>query len=140
MKLRTRNLSKFSRNRKAQFFVLSAVAIVTVLVFVNRLIQPFSITDTSQTVLGNEVFVFNDIKEKAFVAVEGAQSCNDALFNMGEYQSFVQDFARGQGYLLSFSYTSSDCPSQNSPITFNVNQTLVSSNKLLQSIYKISWP
>ncbi len=131
---------KFLRSRKGQFFVLSAVAIVTVLVYINRLVQPFSIIDTSQVVLGNEIFLFNDVKEKAFVSVQGAQTCNDALFDLQEYQNFVQQFAIQKGYLLSFSFTNTGCPTQNSLITFNVNQTLVSSSKVLQSIYTISWP
>lgn len=135
-----RNLLKSSR-RKAQFFVLTAVAIVTVLVFISRLIEPFSVTDTSQVVLSDEVFLFNDIKEKAVAAVrEGTTSCTDALLNLQEFKNFVENFMLERGYFLSFSFTPTFCTSPSSPITFNINQTQVSSNKFLQSLYTISWP
>ena len=142
MKFRMPNLSKSSRH-KAQFFVLSAVAIVTILFFVSRLLEPLAITDTSQAALGQEIFVFNDVREKAFETVKSTTtSCQDVLFNLQEFKSTVENYALEQGYFLNFSAPNIPviCDPMITPsMMIIVNQTLVSPSKFLQAVYCIPW-
>ncbi len=54
------NLSNF---KKGQFFILSTFAIVGAMYLIGSLIRSSSIIDTSQIVLMEYPFVFNNIKE-----------------------------------------------------------------------------
>jgi ABC-type antimicrobial peptide transport system permease subunit len=66
---------KFSKPRKAQFFVLSAFTIVTILYFVSQWIAPYTIPDTSSVALMEEPYIFNNIIEKARSVVKSSQTC-----------------------------------------------------------------
>jgi len=110
MASRMRNLLKLStRKRKAQFFVLSAFAIVSLLYIVSSWIQPYTIVDTSSIVLMKEPFVFNNLIEKAAETVNTSKSCEDLQYNLDEYRNFVQNFAPSQNLNLIFNYSISPC-------------------------------
>ncbi len=79
-------------SRKAQFFVLSAFAIVSILLLVSTWLEPLSIPDTSTAVLAEERFVFNNIKEKAEETVKISKNCEELKFNLEEYKLFIQNF------------------------------------------------
>lgn len=79
-------------SRKAQFFVLSAFVIVSILLLVSTWLEPLSIPDTSTAVLAEERFVFNNIKEKAEDTVGVSKTCEELKFNLEEYRLFIQNF------------------------------------------------
>jgi len=98
------------KSRKAQFFILSAFAIVSIVYFMARWLEPFTIIDVSQIPLQEEVFFFNNIKEKSFYfAKEGTKSCDDLKYNIEEYKHFVEAYALEKGYKLNFNYSLSPC-------------------------------
>ena len=110
MAYRMRSLLKLNtRKRKAQFFVLSAFAIVSLLYIISSWIQPFTIIDTSAIILMKEPFIFNNLKEKAISTVNISKSCDDITYNLDEYQNFVQSFATGQNLNLTYNYSISPC-------------------------------
>ena len=88
MVFRTRNSSNSSR--KAQFILLSAFAIVTILFTVSRWIEPYTITETSSIPIREEFFIFNNIKEKAAEVVMKSKDCEDLIFNLQEYEDYVE--------------------------------------------------
>jgi len=102
MAFRMRNLSS---SRKAQFFVLSAFAIVSVLYFVSKWMEPYTIIDTSAVALREEPFIFNNVKEKAVEIVKNSKDCEDLAYNLDEYKNFVKDFSSIKNLDLNFSYT-----------------------------------
>ncbi len=128
-------------SNKAQFFVLSAVAVITILFLLSRLFEPSNVIDTSSVVLNEAPFIFENVKEKAASVINGSRSCEEAQFNLQEYKKLVEDYSIGKGYSLYFNYTSTPCfPS---PLPFpvffaNVRQTLKTSGIFLESNYTLS--
>lgn len=105
MASRTRSSSgSRKRSSKAQFFVLSAFVMIAIMFVMSQFIQPSGIFDTSSVVFMDEVFVFNNVKEKAEQVVQVSESCADLAFNLAEYEQFVEDFARQRNANLAFDF------------------------------------
>lgn len=100
MASRTRSLL----SSKAQFFVLTAFAIVTIVFFISKWVEPFTIIDTSQLIFAEESFVFNNIAEEVKETIDTSESCADLQFNLQEYEQFVQDFVLEKGWTFDFDY------------------------------------
>jgi hypothetical protein len=128
---------------KAQFFILTAFAIVSFLYLVSRWIEPATIPDVSEVVLekGEEVFILNNIKEKAFWAVNGSKNCEDLSYNLEEYESFVEDYVSGKGYGLDFDLDVSPCYEEPPlfPTVIEVNLTLMSPESVLRTSFYMEW-
>ena len=106
MVYRTRNLSKY---RKAQFFVLSAFTIVTILYFISQWVAPYTIPDTSKVAMMEEPYIFNNVVEKAQFVIKNSTTCEDLKFNLEEYKYFVERYAFGKNIKLDFNYTVAGC-------------------------------
>jgi len=78
---------------KAQFLVITAFVIVSIFYLVSKWMQPYTIPDTSEIVLAEEPYVFNNIKEKALQVVNTSQSCDELVDNLAEYKAYVEDYA-----------------------------------------------
>jgi hypothetical protein len=90
------------KSRKAQFFVLSAFAIVTVVFFISRWIEPYTIIDTSSVILAEEPFIFNNIAEKANETIYISKNPNELRFNIEEYKQFVEEYALRKNLKITF--------------------------------------
>ncbi len=141
MASRMRSLSKLNiKNRKAQFFVLSAFGIVAILFLISSWIQPYTIVDTSSVVLMQEPFVFNNLKEKAITTVNISRSCDDLTYNLDEYKNFITNYASGKNLNLNFIYAIPNCnvPSR-TQLTIPMNMTLKSSQVFIASNFTATW-
>lgn len=133
------------RSRKAQFFVLSAFVMVTILYFVSRWMEPYTIIDTSSVVLISEPFIFNNIKEKAAYAIIGSKTCEDLKYNLEEYKYFVEGYALEKGYNLDLNYSIANCPEEVipappvSPTVVAFNLTLMSPSAVLGSEFYVGY-
>lgn len=78
---------------------------ITIMFIVSTFIQPSGVPDTSSVVLMDEVFVFNNIREKAESVVKLSDGCGDLGGNLGEYKQFVQTFVGQRNARLTFDYT-----------------------------------
>ena len=134
MALRTHNLLK---SRKGQFFMLAAVAVVTVLFFVSRWIEPLRVTDTSSVVISDETYVFDNIKEKAASAVKGSENCDELDFNVQEYKNFVERYGLDRGYSIRLDYA---IPSCGATATVNFHLKLHSDKIDAASDFSVIWP
>jgi len=141
MKFRMRNLLKLStKKRKAQFFVITAFAIVGILYMISSWIQPYTIIDTSSVVLMNEPFVFNNIVEKAQQTAQTSKSCEDLKYNLDEYTNFVNQLSSSMNMKIYFSYTLSPCTdSPPVPVTIESQLKLSSTRANLQSNFTMQW-
>jgi len=139
MVFRTHSLLK---SRKAQFFILSAVAIVTIIFFVSRWLEPYTIVDTSSIALKDEFYIFDNIVEKIKETVRTSKDCEELKYNLDEYKNFVDNFAAEKNYKMDFYYTISPC--YNEPPSFNavveVKISLESSNIKLTSSFSVTMP
>lgn len=97
----TRSLLKA---RKAQFFILSAFAIVSILFIISQWVEPFRILDASVAVLDEEVFVFNNVKEQTISVVKNSKSCEDLRFNLEEFKTFLEKYFVQKNMRLVFNY------------------------------------
>lgn len=130
--------SSFSRkDRKGQFFVLSAVAVVTILFFVGRWTGPSTQIDTSSIVLLDEFSTFDNIQQKTSDVIKGSESCEDLAYNLQEYKNFIGNFARDKNYKISFEYS---VPSCGASATVNVYLTVASENVNAQKAFTVNWP
>ena len=128
------------RSKKAQFFLLSAFAIVTIAFFVSKWIEPYTIIDTSSVVLRDEAFIFNNIKEKAVTVINGSKNCEDLFYNLEEYKNFVEDYASKKNYKLDFDYYMSPCYEGSSfPVVVETRTRLKSTNMDLYANYSSGW-
>jgi hypothetical protein len=78
---------------------------VAIMFIVSSFIQPSGVFDTSSAVLMDEVYTFNNIKEKAASVVKLSDSCTDLDGNIDEYRQFVQTFVGQRNARLVFDYT-----------------------------------
>lgn len=109
MASRTHNSSSSGSVRKGQFFILTAVAIVTILFFISRWVGPSTQVDTSSVVASEEFSAFDNIKEKSNTVVKNSENCDDLAYNIQEYKSFVENFARDKNYKIDFAYFIAPC-------------------------------
>ena len=128
------------KSRKAQFFILSAVAVIGVLYFISRWMEPSTITDTSSVVLMEEPFLFNNIKEKSVEVVETSKSCEELKYNLDEYKEFVENNILDKGELiLNYQFVAPcyDNPPTPAVVEFILNITSPKVN--INSIFYAGW-
>jgi hypothetical protein len=118
--------------RKAQFFLLSAFTIITIIFLVSQWIEPYTITDTSSIVMKEEFFIFNNIVEKARETVNLSKDCEELKFNLEEYDSFVEKFALSKHLNLEFNHNIVSCNSNTAQVSFQIslNSTSVQIKKI----------
>lgn len=108
------------KSKKAQFFVMSAFTIVSIIYFVSKWMEPSTILDTSQIILLDEPFIFNNIVEKAVDVITSTKTCDDLAFNLEEYKMFVRNYCLSKNYNLKFEYSVlPSCPTS-AQITLNI--------------------
>jgi len=125
---------------KGQFFVIATFIIVSILYSVSRWMEPASIIDTSEIVTREEVFMFNNIAEKATYTINGSKNCDDLNYALQEYKIFAEKYATSKGYNLDLNYTVAPCPEPDTPTTVAFNITLVSPNSFLKAEFSCGWP
>jgi hypothetical protein len=120
---------------------LSAFTILTFLFFLSRYIEPASIMDISALILKDEVFIFNNIKEKAMETVRISKSCEELEFNLEEYKMFAEKFAGMGGKLLLSYHLLSPCEfgTEEIPTVVEFNLTLISEDAELTSTFYETW-
>ncbi|MEM5792802.1 MAG: hypothetical protein QXY45_00370 [Candidatus Aenigmatarchaeota archaeon] len=91
-------------SNKAQFFILTAVMIVGVFFTMSKYINQYSFIDTSKAAEGAEIFMFENIVEKAnkTVQISNTDTIDD---NLKIYSSFVKNITSERGYILVFDYS-----------------------------------
>lgn len=134
------SLSIMKKVKKGQFFVLSAVAIVTILFFVSRWIGPTTQIDTSTNALSEELFTFDNIKEKTTSVVKNSESCDDLNYNLQEYKNFIDNFAREKNYKIGFTYTITPCSEELGGAVAGFSLRIISDKVDARGTFDISWP
>lgn len=104
MASRTRSSLSSKRKTKAQFFVLSAFIMITILFVMSQFIQPSQIFDTSSAIFVDEIFIFNNIKEKSIELVQISDNCNDLALNLAEFEQFANNFVLRKNADLIYNY------------------------------------
>jgi len=91
--------------KKAQFYILTAFTIVSIIFMVSMWIESYTIIDTSSIPMMEEPFLFNNIVEKSIEVVKQSKTCDDLKYNLGEYQTFVEKYGVSKNFNISLSYT-----------------------------------
>ncbi len=112
-------------SKKAQFFVLTSVMIVGVFFTLSKYINQYSFVDTSKAVEGAEVFMFDNIKDKAIKTVQISNVTN-VESRLTEYKNFVEKMVADRGYTIYFEF-------RNTTEIVNFNMTLISERYVLRS-------
>lgn len=125
-----------SNSKKGQFFILSTFAIVGAMYLISSLIRSSSVVDTSQIVLLEYPFIFNNIRETAIEVVNMSKDCEELRFNLDEYKYFVEEFAWKKGYKISLDYFIPSCDTSANVI---LNLTLKAPNAYFSSNFTVKW-
>lgn len=122
MVCRTRNLSncKIFKSRKAQFYVLSAFAIVSIIYLVSTWIESYTIIDTSSIPLMEEPFVFNNMKEKAVEVVKNSNDCENLQYNLDEYKAFVENYGMTKNFNITLTPSVQNCDGNTWTVKFDL--------------------
>ncbi len=135
-----RSLSSLVRkDRKGQFFILTTVAIVTILFYLGRSLGPASQTDTSLTILLDEFSTFDNIQEKSVSLVKGSESCADLNYNLQEYKGFIENFAKEKNYQVALSYRTTPCDQELGAVA-EFSLSIVSDKVDARGNYFVTWP
>lgn len=141
MASRMRSSSSYQKRvRKGQFFVLTAVAIVTILFFVSRWTGPSTQVDTSYIVASEELFTFDNIKEKVSAVVKNSKNCDDINYNLQEYKNFIDSFARDKNYKISFDYILTPSCEQFESAVAEFTLRITSEKVDAKGTFSITWP
>lgn len=104
----------FKLSRRGQFFIVTAVGIVIIFFAFSRILAPYTIVDTSETVVREEAYFFNNVKEKFVKTVNITLSrvaCPPTTTleeNLETYVNFTYDAAARKGFKLTVDYTIDD--------------------------------
>lgn len=129
--------SSRKNGRKGQFFVLTAVAVVTILFFVGRWVDTLTQVDTSSIVLSEELFTFDNIQEKTATVIKSSENCEELDYNLQEYKNFIREFARDKNYKISFEYSLSSC---GATATVKIDLVIISEKVNAQKTFIVEWP
>ena len=112
-------------SKKAQFFILTSVMIVGVFFTLSKYVNQYSFVDTSKAAETSEIFMFENIKDKAIKTVKISNTTNfrDRLLT---YKNFVENMVADRGYTLIFDFTDTA-----KTVSFNI--TLISDKYILRS-------
>ena len=116
-----------SSKSKSQFFVLSAIAIVTISIILSKWIQPYTIPDTSYMAMKNEFHIFQNIKEKAAETVKISKNCEDLRFNLEEFKNFVENFCSERNLMINLTYNMENCEDEIRTVNFTMVMRSVNS-------------
>ena len=116
-----RNLLK---SRKAQFYIISVVGIVTILYAMGKSLTSSMIIDTSEIAMRNDYFFFNNIVEKTLETLNASKSCEDLRFNLEEFKN-IATRAFAPNFRVEYSY-SINCSDSTRSATVSFNITLYS--------------
>ena len=123
-------------SRKAQFFILSAFAIISILYFLSKWLQPTTIPDTSSIAAMDEPLIFNNIREKTFAVVNGSKNCEEIQFNLDEFKQTIDNFVTEKNYIIELDYA---IPACTPPLVIDFEMRLVSTRMTLTSKFSVRW-
>ena len=130
-------LMRRSSNFKGEFFLLTVFTIITFLFVISLWIKPSEIIDTSKVVLSEEIFVFNNVKEKVIEVINSSKTCEDLNFNLEEFKKFVERYGLRKGFRIEFNYTQPNCSSL--PTLISINLSLTSPQYHLTKTFEVKW-
>jgi len=117
-------------SNKAQFFILTTVIIIGVFFTLSKYVNQHSFIDTSAAAKGAEIFMFENIKEKAIKTVQISNVTNFKP-RLLEYKISVENMVADRGYTIVFDYVNVTDVDDNNVVYFNM--TLMSEKYILKS-------
>ena len=126
------------KSRKAQFYIISVVGIVTILYAVGKSLTSYSIIDTSEVALRNDFFIFNNIVEKTLATLNVSKNCEELKFNLEEFK-LIATRAFAAHFRIDYNYTIASCTAISATVNFNI--TLYSINSEIKTSFTkiINW-
>jgi len=107
-----------SKSKKSQFFILSVVSMIMILAAYLTIFSPKNVMFSSDIILKNEFFVFNNIVEKSIKTVEVSRNCEELNFNLQEFKKLLLNYPFF--YKISYFYNITSCTSTQATVNFYI--------------------
>ncbi|MFB6076327.1 MAG: hypothetical protein ABEK17_04245 [Candidatus Aenigmatarchaeota archaeon] len=114
-------LNSILKNRKAEFFIISAVIMASILISIQGLFGGYSDVDFTEVIKSRETYIFNSIKNE--IKEISGNDCDDLRMKLVEFRDMTENQVKERGY--DFNIQLGDC---NATGHIYVNMTLVSSD------------
>jgi hypothetical protein len=89
---------------KGQFYVLTAVVIVGFFFLLSRYVSPYSFIDTSTAITDDEIFFFNNMRNKAEKTVQESES-NELVNNLNNFTELSEKAGEKAEHIFVITYT-----------------------------------
>ena len=113
-------MHKWLNYSKGQFFVLSAIVIISILYIISKWIRSTSMLDTSITAMNVAGFIMDDIVEKVNTTIEISPNCKELNYNLEELNKVISK-TFGINRNIIFSYTV-NCSEKNATVEVNITE------------------
>ena len=95
-------------SKRGEFFIVTVVGSVVLFFAMSRVLSPYSITDVSRSVIRDEIYFFNDVKENLARTIQMSE-CEELVYNIETFKNFTMDVAAEKGYKLRINYEIVGC-------------------------------
>ena len=107
------------KSRKAQFYIISVVGIITILYSIGKSLTSYSIIDTSEVPLRDDFFVFNNIVEKTIATLNASKDCEELKLYLEEFREAVIK-AFTPKFRINYEYKIISCTATSTTVSFNI--------------------
>ncbi len=107
------------KSRKAQFYIISVVGIITILYSIGKSLTSYSIIDTSEVPLRDDFFVFNNIVEKTIATLNASKDCEELKLYLEEFREAVIK-AFTPKFRINYEYKIISCTATSATVSFNI--------------------
>ena len=121
-------------SNKGQFYVLTSVVIVGFFFLLSKYVNPYSFIDSSKSITDDEIFFFNNVRDKAEKAVM-VSGLDDSTLNrnLNNFGTLAKDTAGEKGYIFLVRH-------RIDPVRVNFTMFLISDKYTLNSSFTINRP
>ena len=128
------------RSRKAQFYIISVVGIVTILYAMGKSLTSSMIIDTSEIAMRNDYFFFNNMVEKTLETLNASKSCEDLRFNLEEFKN-IATRAFAPNFRVEYNYRIISCNEtlRTAMVSFDITLYSVNSQIATSFTKSVNW-
>ncbi|MFB6088956.1 MAG: hypothetical protein ABEK36_04220 [Candidatus Aenigmatarchaeota archaeon] len=116
-------MANILKDKKAEFFIISAVIIASILISIQGHFGGYSEADFTEVVTSREIYIFNNVKDEIKDIETDSGNCEEMHRKLIEFEDITEKQIKERGY--DFNLQVSNC---NASGYVDVNMALISSD------------